>query len=508
MAEYSKDLLKAGFLNEEGKKLFASMGDEKKKEYMESISDKDAEKYVDEEEAEEANLQLGLQKDYSQYIRTGYPDPIKRYNLVIESQNISLEEVYFWIIQQLKVDQSFPTFYKLVDSFSASEQSSMWGGAQSRLKIQQDTVSQYLATIGNMLKNLFQLVRELRIIDERFELYDNWETSKSADVTLKGLYIDLVEGATKNPASVYGLAQNVGFTILPDLFFNTQVFDPQKVDQVIDGMKYNTQLKNVLRRKLYSYIAWKIKTHKELKDRRGFQIKYLRQHWTTMNMYMEWLKPYLRNIRRMHMNEKNIESVDIVSAFETSVTEVEFMAVKPSLTDKQPVILASFRYTTRPELSFQKDQYAHRGPVHVGRVELSLRGYGWSDKQIENYKEYKRQEGIKLFSDLDESVKAAMTALGGDLEKYLKEAEESDKKIKPEDKKEKKPKSWGMAEPFIAVFQGFGEIFDTLIPIGSLIPSKKPKSDKKEDKDVKEAIKVNLWLTYKNYKKAHGMITW
>ena len=241
------------------------------------------------------------------FVETGFPIPVKRFRIESENFNMSIEEPYFWMLNYVRADVGYVNVKKTIDVFSAAENSAFFGVSQLRLGGQQEKKSQFLATIGKMTKELFQLVRELRIIDERLELYDNWESSKSADVTLKGLYIDLVEGATKNPSSVYGLAQNVGFTILPDLFFNTHVYDPKKVDEVIDGMDYNTQLKNVLRRKLYSYINWKIKTHKELKDRRGFQIKYLRQHWTTINMYMEWLKPYLRNIRRMQMSEKNIE---------------------------------------------------------------------------------------------------------------------------------------------------------------------------------------------------------
>ena len=66
---------------------------------------------------------------------------------------------------------SFVRIDKITDTFSASENSSFFGTSQQRVGLQQDKVSQYLATIGKMIKELFQLVRELRIIDERLGYY-------------------------------------------------------------------------------------------------------------------------------------------------------------------------------------------------------------------------------------------------------------------------------------------------------------------------------------------------
>ncbi|NQU98857.1 hypothetical protein HQ533_05290 [Candidatus Woesearchaeota archaeon] len=517
MSEWSKDLLETEFWNKKGKEVLEPMDPKARKNFIKNLSDKEAERFADEEIAEEANIQPQIDAKMSDYFPTGYPAPAKRFWLMLESFTASVEEIYFWMLSQLRRDWSYHQIYKLTDVFSASEQSAFWGAAQSRLKIQQETVSQYLISIGKLVRELFQIVRELRIIDERLVMYDNWEEMKSADISLKGLYIDMVEGASKNPSSVYGLAQQVGFTILPDLFFNTHVYKAKDVDKVVDEMKYNTAIKNVLKRKLISYVVWKDKTHKELRDRRRFQLKYLRQHWAVIKMYMDWLKPYLRNIRRMQMSEKQIESPDLIAAFEGSMTEIEIMAVKPSKTGAHPVIIGTFEYRTRPDMSFHQDQYAHKGPLHVGRASVKLRIYGWSDKEIENYKKYKRQESMKLFSVIDGSVKAAMEALGDELEGYLQEAGENIHLEEPEPKTKKKKRSMnlGVLDPFVAVFGGIGELFGALLPSGLFSgkeerePASKP--IKVTDKARKAAIKIasfNAYQTYKNYKKGHQMITW
>jgi|FLOH01.1.fsa_nt_gi hypothetical protein len=514
MSEYSKAMVESGYLSKAGKEkqaeIIKTQGPKGWNTFVSKLSNSAAEKFANEEEDEEYNVDPG--DKHAQYVRTGYPPPNYKLHLMTESFSMSLEESYYWIVSQFRRGFAFDRFIKITDIFSASEQSSFWGAAQTRIKIQQDNVTQYMATIGKMIKDLFQIVRELRLIDERLYLYDTWDQRKSSDLTLKGMFIDLVEGASKNPSSVYGLAQQVGFTILPDLFFSTRVFDSSKVDEVVDALEYNVAIKNVLKRKLLNYVVWKEKTDKEIRARRKFQLQYLRQHWAVIKMYMDWIKPYLKNIQRMQMDSRRSDSVDIVSAFETSITEIEFIAMKPAVKGIHPVVLTSFEFRTRPDLSFQQDNYAHRGPVHVGRMVMKLRTYGWTESDIKKYQDYRRKESMQLFGIVDESVKAAMDALGNELEDYLRESGEG-VPLKEEENipKTRKINSWGIFDPFVSVIKGFGEIFFALIPINNVSFKRAPKSSEpdQEAKDgVAKSIQGIAWLVFKNYKKAHRMITW
>ena len=52
------------------------------------------------------------------------------------------------------------------------------------------------------------------------------KSRESAEITLKGIWVDMVEQGAKNPASVYGMAREVQFTTLPDLFFSIWVCFP------------------------------------------------------------------------------------------------------------------------------------------------------------------------------------------------------------------------------------------------------------------------------------------
>jgi hypothetical protein len=130
-------------------------------------------------------------------------------------------------------------------------------------------------------------------------------------------------------------------------------------------------------------------------------------------------------------------------------------------------------------------------------MDLSLRGYIWTKEQIESYKRLKRLEDFELMGDVTGGVKAAMDALGDELLKYLREAGEEMEK-----KKEKKVPQKTLVE----------RLFGDFLPQK---PKKKPTPPKPsfgEDKEMKgKAVAhngLNLWITYNNFKKAHGLINW
>lgn len=456
-----------------------------------------------------------------EYTPTGYPLPLKRFHILYENFSLSIEEVYFWIIDHIRYDQGFTRSYKVRDVFTATENSAFFGSSQQRLGIQQDRVQQYLATIGKMVKDLFQIVRELRILDEKLQPRYDWGSAKSADITLKGEYIDLVEnrGGQTSPGSVYGLAQQLGYASLPDLFFNTQVYRLQDVEKVVSKLEFNKNVKNVLQRKLYQFVNWKLKTDHELENRRTFTLKYLRQHWDVIEMYMSWIKPYLRHIARLQMNEEELQQPDLIGAFEQSFIETEVLFAKPDVKASKTleVFLLTINFRTRPNMNFVQEGY-QKGPVHVGQADIYMRAYAWSEQVIKRYMRMRREEDLYMLGVVDRSVMAAMEALGEELEQYLHEAGEpkyqkkADKEANTTMKTAKKMPGLlsGISEPFSALFSGFGDLFS--FSSGSTKSAKKYKVDwykgPGEGGKIGKGFDVNLYQTMKNFKKSHGMLSW
>ena len=246
----------------------------------------------------------------SYYRLTAFPKPFKRFKILWEGHELTVEEPYYWVWNYFDEDLGFPKIIKTEDIFAAAENSAFFGVSQQRLGAQQDRVSQYLATIGKMIKELFQLVRELRILDERLIYYRDAEAQmaknvdkrdKSAEITLKGIFIDLVQGGAKNAASVYGMSRELEFTTLPDLFFDAPPMRHQDVDAHIRKLEFNRKVLEVLTRHLKQFTIWKERTFSEVNTRKRFTLQYLRQHYEIIKMYMTWVKPYLRYVQRLHM---------------------------------------------------------------------------------------------------------------------------------------------------------------------------------------------------------------
>ncbi|MDP3699211.1 MAG: hypothetical protein Q8R47_06525 [Nanoarchaeota archaeon] len=460
-------------------------------------------------EEEEAELIAG------EYQKTGFPKALRNCRLLWEVYDLSLEEPYFWLLDYFK--DAFPIIEKIEDSFAAAENSAFFGVTQQRLGAQQDRVSQFLATMGKMVKELFQMVRELRIIDERLGYYDAIEKelrkpiaerSKTAEITMKGLFVDLVQGGGKSAASVYGMARELEFITLPDLFFDAPPFkDDKELVQHLRSLEanFNKNVLRVLQRHLGQYMEWKKRTHHEHRNRKIFQLKYLQQHFDIIKMYLTWVKPYLRHARALTMKEKSLTSAELVSAFEGSLLDVEILARKPAGKGKaHSCVLVTFNYRTRAELKVQQEGY-QRGPVHIGRMVVTFRAYAWSDEQLKNYKALKQKELFELLGDVSTSVQQAMESLGDELFRYLEEAKGNTAVEKKEEKKEEPKKSF--AEKF------FGDFYtptSAKAPKGPSAKHLKMEQDQVKE-DVEKAVGLAVFHTFNAYhlfKKAHRMAAW
>ncbi len=481
-----------------------------------------------------------FEKFQHRVVPTEFPAPARRFRLVMEDPAHNIEGMYYWFIKFLNETWGFEEMIKIIDTNASSVSSSTFGNLQSRLSAQQNMASQYLKGISEMVKGLFQIVRELRVIDERLQYYHdsdgdakgNASNALSSEIVLKGLWVDQVEGGAKNPGSVYGLSQTIGFTILPDLFFRVRVKDRNNLEKEVDALKFNEKVKEVLKRKLRQYYEWKWRTKKELATRRDFEIKYMKQHYDTIKLYMAWVKPYLRNVRRLQLYEKNMEDANIIQAFESQLIELETLFVRNDFGHgggpgkAASVVSLHISYRVKPELSFHAYEYQNKGPIHTGKADITLRAYAWSKDEIKNYQAYRNDDELDLLSSIDSSVAAAMEALGDELKKYLKEADPS--LVFPGDEPEKpKPKKSeisipGALDPFVSIFRGFGELASGFTGSGGNKDKEpKPKKEKKVKHDEKYyykkwkgkkkpkefAVKA-IFKTYQKYKMNNHCLFW
>jgi hypothetical protein len=369
-----------------------------------------------------------------------------------------------------------------------------------------------------MIKEMFQMVRELRILDERLGYYDDVDVElkkplsqrgKSSDITLKGVFIDLVQGGGKSASSVYGMARELEFVTLPDLFFDTP---PLKSKGELEGhmvglsKDFNRSVLRVLERHLAQYIEWRVRTGQEHRSRKRFMLQYLLQHFRIIQMYIVWVKPYLKHVAKLNVKESRMKSPDLVSAFEGSMLDIEILAKKKKGKANE-CILVTFNYRTRPELKIQQEGY-QRGPVHIGKMEMNLRVYGWTDEEIKNYIRLKEKETMLLMSDISGAVFNAMEALGEELDRYIAEAKGEEYKEKGEDKKNSSKVKKTFMEKFLGDFYTPSETKAKMKGTSAKELRQKVAGEEGAKKEAAKGAAGTCWNTYNNFKKSRGMISW
>ncbi len=462
-------------------------------------------------------------------------DPLKTFKLVDEKYNRQVEPVYFWLLGFLRDQLGAKKVIKLVDTYSASEASAFHRNIGQGLAGTQDRVVASLRNIATLIQHLFRIVRELSMLTERLYLYYEGERNgpekeggkqNFAEMTLKDMYISFVEGGTKNPGSVLGLGSQVGFNTLPHYFYHTHFF---KVDDVQEGVNkikgINKTLIEVLGRKLRAYVGWRETSLQHLETRRKFMLSFLKQHYHSVKLNIEWVKPYLKQAKRMQMNEDFKDSPDLLAAIEQAMMEIELMAIMKEDPEYNQVINAHLRFRTHPESEFSP-RYQQTMTRFTGRIELELHARVLSDEQVLAYKANILKEDFSLLG-FDTAIQEALDTLGKDLVLYLEQAEKDipmkdavldamkkkgkDKKEEKKEEKEAKPWYYG-ADPFIQVFKGFAEIGGALVPSSPFKRSsekKKPKHKiEQEENDAKAGSIKSADKLYSVFKKSHGMLAW
>ncbi len=453
---------------------------------------------------------FGFEEDVVDLDQPGFPKPVKRFKVAWETFGLSIEEPYFWMLDHLREAWGFAQIEKMRDVFTAAESSSFFGASYARVGIHQDRVANYLSLIGKFVNDLFKMVREQRILRMRLDMYDRFNKGdRAADQALKSIWVDLVEGGTKNPASVIGLAREVGFTILPPLFFGTYIDNVEKVEETVKGIAYNEEIKRMLMRKLHQFIVWKINTEKELQQREKFMRSYIKQHYDIIKLYMNWVRPYLFHVKRMGMDLSRLSMPDLIAAFEGSMVDIEILAKGKKEKKYFPVIILHFYYRTRPAMEFHQE-YQHRGPIHVGRVEITVRGYVWDDETLQKYKQYRQEEDFELLGTINKTIAEAMDIFREDLKDYLKEIGEEFPEKKEEAKAPEKKPTFSVLQPFKDLASGFGELVG--YTPGEKLPAAPSRKElmalDEEKKKAQEALLTPLWKSIEVYKKTHGMLAW
>jgi len=288
--------------------------------------------------------------------------PIATNKFIIQKMSGGAEEMYFWMLNFIRHKNAldYEIVEKISDIFSASESSSFFGNIEQRKSVQQDRISQFLATVGQMTKSMFQMIRELRVIDERLDYYkksmggEDDRDVEAAEIALKGIWVDLVEGGAENAGSVYGLARKVGFVILPDLFFKVHPKKSEDIDRIVDRLKeegINRKVREVLKRKLFQYSLNKVQINELLKKLKLKSINFVDNTLSLENIttgrvithYMFHPEGQTQTVR-LELKSATPLIIDVINGHDPNnptITKEDYVSISPKFSsEKEKLALA------------------------------------------------------------------------------------------------------------------------------------------------------------------------
>lgn len=434
-------------------------------------------------------------------------EPLKKYFIEIDDIGAGVEQHYFHLLNLLRLNKY--KVDKTKDVFASSEMSSFWADMARRRSEQEQRAMQLMATLNGMVKDLFKVMRSMLIMEERLSFYEkSKEGDPAGDSSLKDIWVTLVEQGSKNPASVLGMATQVGFAPLPDYFYTTQVKEGADIDKTVEAYDVSEKMKYVLKRKLSQFTAWRGRTEKELRTRLRFLKSVLKAHISQIRLYAQWLKPYLKAINRLRTLQE--EKPELVTAFETAWLEIQLEATKPNEKDYGdyiPVIKLSITQTTLPGEAFQQNY--QKGYLHRGKVGMTFEAFLYKKDEFEKEK---KKGDVDLIDFLIENVNESITEIKDDLIRVMNEDYEKimNPKKKKEEKKEERKR--GMKRMVLEVFPFLSFLFREKKKekgpnfFSAIIKTQNDAYTDKKNKDAaKKVLEEDIWKVYETFKKTRGM---
>ena len=459
-----------------------------------------------------------------QVIETDYPKSLGvPYYLEFSGPGQFSERSYAVVLHSLR-DRGYGSIIKLVDTSALSEGSMAFRNASFQQASTEDRVLRQLGHVQEAVGVLFKLVQELQALDVRLRCFADSESDSAVgaqeDLTLKTNWLDEVNGGPRNPGSLFSWAQRLRVPELEALFYSLRrlplgpsadVLTPEQIKDLqaelagrVRALALIDQADAVLQQTLLRYYAWKDSERRDLQTRRQFALHKLRTHYGILRLELTQVRPYLCALRRQTAATNGTEKVQLLSAFDSILTDVELLAKKKLQADRYAVLLITLQFTTRPPPARPSGEKI----FSPSSVVVQYRAYCWDDEEIGRYLAYRQGEGLDLLAEVSGELSQQLSAVEKDLTAYLREAgvlaaqQVSDSVHPPSWIEQAKGSVRGIFEPLNDGIAGF-QILLHALSFGT------KESDRHVvDENLVRAIRKDAYACYKIFKQAHGMVTW
>lgn len=452
---------------------------------------------------------------------------LAEYELTYDSLSDGLEPIYFWILDFMRDSPPGGLGLKVskgAEEFEASTGSAYFGEIGQRATLMQKQAAEYLGAINQVIKSIINLIYDLKEFEMRIKSYDDLkdpseEIKKAASYSLKGIWMDQVD-IKKGKGSINMLAQDLNFVTIRDAFFyldETTLYGIEEDKEIekqlakkIDEFDLNDRVKNILKRKVHEYLAWKKLSEREIKNRYNIEKAYLRSQVGTLKLYASWVKPYLLAAQKLKMHE--FKKADIVQAFSNMEMRLNLIGKQELTPEKVHPSFVKYKINKKYYIVISVDMDFRSVPsalesrgsrhyLHGGRTDMKFKAYVFDEDDI------KALDALELYEDMDlieQYVDVSLKTIQDEVDYFL----ETGKAKETKKESAKKPQKFfeGFENPFKGVFSGFSDVISPLKDVFKTTPSGDVIASQVKEAAEKEA-KAHCYVIYNIYKKTHGMLS-
>ena len=470
---------------------------------------------------------------------------------------------------------------KTAETIDPSAVSGLMNMVFEKRKNLQDRVMQLLGNINTVLKSIIAIIYELKELDRNLYLYrelkdNDKEKAEAAELALKRVFLDNVD-SRKGGASLSSLSRSPtqgqggpGFIDIMSVFYQVKSLKD------IQNIERNEQYKNILKNRYIEYEKWKEINGNDLKNRKSLLLQYLKSQMGSFNLYVDWCSTDLSLLSRMGLDtakkaDAYLRGSGKPDIFENEVFKVTVVGYRPVYAGEYDVEYARLFKSKGPEIiikaepksiagnlisrgyeehnrSFIYNRLKKYGPLVIAAIKIQMdfkekpskeqiqppyegtlyfRGYPYCFTPEEFYL-YKGAQAAKIqktvFASVDQVVFNSLNVIKEDLDKYVKEADEEEKK-----NKEKKPqKEYAFMDIYRAFKDDFAGISKSFSAISSVEKHKTKFSEEQAEiyemlvnakrfssASIKDAIEVGLFVSnkettyiYDELKRRGSLLNW
>ncbi|MDD5418023.1 MAG: hypothetical protein PHW96_04035 [Candidatus Nanoarchaeia archaeon] len=419
------------------------------------------------------------------------------------------------------------------ETFKFSRRSTEWTATTQKQQQQMAMAKQLMLDISNISKSLIPMYQELQKLNEFISFYKQKDDSER-ELNLKGIWVDYIDAP--KPASIAALEKNYEYIVLRDLLYACN--NPED----IDASPVNERLKRIAKRKLNEYLEWKKNWKTSLEKSKGIIEERIASFEKTIDVYKEWIKPMLRDVKLFSMSGVSEVSserewleplIPELGNWMTAASELDFWkGIKPKDIEKiiKDTKLKQNLNKIKKAKKENKTDYTAETAVENAMNELTKKcSYGnWVPVIVFTFAKLAKagpsptQQGgtafignafiypMKLFIEkyIDWTKDPAEDWIKGILDPIAEAKEKAEKSVKKHEKEVSIIESFqSMFTDIAKGYESFKGIFEGISGMFSKTSSTSYTSKLKRNIAVQDVMgDFQTW--YDKFKKAHGMMTY